>query len=155
MEELFAVKCKSMKNDNVNTKQIFWHNLSIFIYTAVVLGLAYYFDLENKFNKNISWFDFVLLSLATFRIIRLFTYDVITEHIRAYFGKFDSGYQKEISTLINCPWCVSVWAGLFVTFIFFLHPLFYFFILALAVSGMGAFIQILIWKIGLEPWKIK
>jgi uncharacterized membrane protein len=76
------------------------------------------------------------------------------EHIRNYLGRYTFGYRKELNSLINCPWCTGIWAGLLVTFIFFLSPLSHFFILALAISGLASFVQITIWKIGLEPKEI-
>lgn len=140
-----------MKEEIVKNNSALWRNLSSILYLLLVVSAAYWLNLEHKLNKEVSWFEFVLLALANFRLIRLFTYDVVTAHIRNYLGKFDLGYRKELAVLINCPWCTGVWMGLFVTFIFFLHPVFHFFILALAIAGLGTFIQILIWKIGLEP----
>jgi hypothetical protein len=140
-----------MKSNSNIKNQSFWHNISSVLYLLLVGGATYYLNSEGKFMRDISWIDFTLLFLATFRIIRLLTYDKITQHIRVYLRRFDNGVGKELALLLDCPWCTGIWAGLLVAFIFFLNPIFYFFILALAISGMGSFVQIVIWKIGLEP----
>ncbi len=140
-----------MEENITKNSQALWHNFFSVAYLVLVAGATYYLKLQNELTRDISWFDFTLLVLATFRLAHLFTYDSITEHIRAYFRKFTSGYRKELSSLINCPWCTGIWFGLLVTFLFFLTPLAHFFILAVAISGLATFLQIVIWKIGLEP----
>jgi uncharacterized membrane protein len=142
-----------MKEDNREISHAFGHNIFSALYLLLIIFSIYYLNQEQKLNRDISWFEFTLLSLATFRLIRLFVYDTITEHIRSYLEKYDYGFRKELSNLIQCPWCTGVWAGLFVAFIFFFHPLARFFILALALAGIGSFLQIVIWKIGLERRK--
>ena len=140
-----------MQVDGRKNGQTFWHNFFSVLYLALVVLAIYSLNLGNKLDKNISWFDFTLLFLATFRLIRLFVYDTVTEHIRAYLRNYHYGYRRELSMLIHCPWCTGIWSALFVTFIFFYDPLSRFFILALALAGAGSFLQTVAWKIGLDP----
>ena len=50
-------------------------------------------------------------SLAVYRLTKLVLDDKITEDLREWvYDKFPKG--SKVRYLINCPWCVSVWAGL-------------------------------------------
>ncbi|MFA5961248.1 MAG: DUF1360 domain-containing protein [Parcubacteria group bacterium] len=140
-----------MNEEIYKNSQAFWHNFFSAIFLALVASATYYLNLTHKLGREISWFDFTLLFFATFRLIRLFVYDTITEHVRGYLRRYSSGYRRELSMLINCPWCTGIWAGLFVAFIFFLSPLTHFFVLLLAISGLGSIVQTIIWRVGLDP----
>ena len=108
--------------------------------------------------RSIPLSDFLLITLATFRLTRLFVYDKITLWLRDLFIEkietstegvifvervgFVNGPRRTISDLLNCPWCISVWFALLITFFYFLSPLAWFFILVLALSGVGALLQL-------------
>jgi hypothetical protein len=64
----------------------------------------------------LDWFSFVILALATYRITRLLTRDVITEGFRNWWwSKFPP--IKGLGYLLTCEWCLSIWvASLFVGF---------------------------------------
>jgi len=50
-------------------------------------------------------------SLAVYRLTKLVMEDKITEDLRDWiYDKFPHG--SKVRYLINCQWCVSVWAGL-------------------------------------------
>jgi hypothetical protein len=134
----------------MKNKQIFWHNFFSLLYLGLLLAAAFYLQKKELLRREIPWFDFVILILAVFRLVRLFVYDSVTEHIRGYLGKFENGPGRELSMLVNCPWCTGVWAGLFAGFIYFLSPLAWFFLLVLALAGAGSSWQIIIGKIGRE-----
>ncbi len=128
--------------------QPFWHFVfSAFFVFLVVLALSY-LQSKGELPHKISPFDFVLLSLATFRLIRLFVYDVVTDFIREYFANHHRGPKKTIFHLLNCPWCTGVWMAFFVSFFYFATLFAWFPILFLAIAGLATFIQITIYKIG-------
>lgn len=59
-------------------------------------------------------FQFIVLSLATFRLARLFTTDVIFEFLRErIWKKFPPSTQ--FGYLFTCNWCMSIWFGSLVT----------------------------------------
>jgi hypothetical protein len=61
--------------------------------------------------SDMSIFQFTLLGLATYRITRLITRDMITAPLRnAFWKKFppESSYLGYLST---CEWCFSFWIG--------------------------------------------
>lgn len=104
--------------------------------------LAYYLSVSGKLPSRIGVFDFLLLVLATFRIIRLVTYDKITEFVRDYFASYDNSFAKTIKFLVNCVWCVGIWAALFCVAMYYFTPFGWIFLLLLAVSGLASFLQV-------------
>lgn len=130
--------------------QIFWKSFFIIFFLLLFSGVFYFLHLFNRLHSSISTFDFIILSLATFRLIRLVTYDDITDFIRDYLAKFSSGPRKILWHLLDCPWCSGIWMALVVMFLYFVSPFTWYLLLLLAISGVGSFIQIVIWKIGRE-----
>jgi hypothetical protein len=110
---------------------------------------------------GISVFDLTLISLATFRLTRLFVYDHITTFLRDFFSdkritadgsstfeKPQAGVRRTLADLFGCPWCFGTWAALIVTFFYFLTPYAWFPIAVLAVAGIGSLIQLVANLIG-------
>lgn len=95
--------------------------------------------------------DFLLIALATFRLIRLFSYDKITQFARDFFHdvgedgvkiKPPYGLRRTLLELLECPWCTGVWLALFVAFFYLWTPLAYFPVLMLAIAGVASFFQL-------------
>lgn len=112
------------------------------VYGVVVMLSIYALDQVGQTPTEIPTFDFILLILATFRLIRLFVYDLIADFIRDSFSKRDKGIKKTLYELLHCPWCVGVWAAWGVGFMYFLTPYAWFPILVVAMAGIGSLIQI-------------
>ncbi len=136
-------------------KQIFenetdrWYGVYTLIYIVLVFVMAGFIWLQGRqFPTAIPLFDFLMLSLATFRIIRLFVYDKVMLFVRDYFASAPHGPKKIAGELLNCPWCFGLWASTFVIFFYYVMPMSWFVFLFLAVSGLGSFVQILTNKIG-------
>jgi len=137
------------------TDQYFWNFIFTVFFTAlVVLGAII---LESEAYKPLgeaTVMDLALISLASFRLIRLFVYDKIMAFFREQFYdakktrsqieliKPEGGPKRTVLELLICPWCFGVWAAAFVTFFYFLTPFSLFPILFLAISGIASFIQI-------------
>jgi hypothetical protein len=98
------------------------HFHSMATYTIVVIAAAYILFLLGKTPVRISWFNFFVLILATFRLTQLFVYDLVTDYIRDFFKK----RSRTISEVLYCPWCTGIWMALIVGFFFFLTPLAWF-----------------------------
>ena len=140
----------------VDKDQRFWNIVFtagfavLFIFLAVIVR-----EVRHGFPTSISFFDLALLILATFRTIRLFVYDQITQFVRDFFAKEVSGPLRAANDLMLCPWCFGMWSGLFLTFFYFVAPIAWFAILVLAISGVASFIQILINMIGWRAEELK
>lgn len=104
---------------------------------------------------ELSTVDFVLMTLATWRLTRLFVYDNITKFIREQFWdvvKVGKGYTLEkpkvgprrtLADLLTCPWCISVWAAAVVIFFYLVTPYATYPIMLLALSSVATFLQLL------------
>ena len=140
------------------TDQYFWNFIfSLFFIALTITGAII---LESEAYRPLQSFelvDFMLISLASFRLIRLFVYDAITKFFREQFWntkkagrgggvmleKPSSGPRRTIADLLSCPWCFGVWAAATVTFFYALTPYAYFFVVFLAIAGVATFLQLL------------
>ena len=121
-----------------------WHLLFSLFFASLVIALIVL--LERTYGMvpwRIPLFDALLVTLATFRLTRLFAYDSITAFIRGWFdGKSSHSFLGTLGTLINCPWCLGLWFALVVSFAYFYTPYAWFPIFFLAVAGVASFVQI-------------
>lgn len=133
--------------------------VSSIAYLLLVITLSIYLQGKRSFPENISVFDFVLILFATLRLTEFFVYDKSMQFFRDLFvdvkkpaivknemfvettpTKF--GIRRTIHDLIECPWCTSVWTATLITFLYFLFPSLWIFILILAISGGATIIQL-------------
>ncbi len=139
-------------------------NLWNIVYSVFFVGVCIFLGsilirVRGEFPTSISFFDTVLIVLATFRLTRLFVYDKITRFLRDAFQSVNEQYTEEGVTyftkkeraagplrtayeLLTCPWCFSVWAATIVAFFYFLTPIAWLPIFILAVSGIASLLQI-------------
>lgn len=136
------------EKNTVKGEQYFWNFIFSIFFVFLVFLSVYYLRSVGRLPYRIPVFDFIFLALATYRLIRLFVYDSVTNFIRDHFRKYSSGPGKTIWYLLDCPWCTGVWMALVVAFFYFATPLAWFPILILAIAGTATFIQITILKIG-------
>ena len=149
----------------IKDDQGLWNFIFSLLFLGVVVAAVWYLYSLGRLPGSIALFDFVLIILATFRLIRLFVYDKVTLFVRDWFvrkeviegdsgelvivrQKFVQGPRRTIHDLLSCPWCFGVWAGLVVIFFYYATPFAWFPILVLAVAGVATFIQILSNMIG-------
>lgn len=145
------------------TDQYFWNFVfSVFFLFLVVMG-AIILATESRIPYGeLTLLDLTLMTLATWRLIRLFAYDHITKWFREQFydvvksGKGNvlekphSGPRRTIADLMTCPWCLGVWAGAAVVFFYLLTPYAYYFALFLSISAVASWLQVFTNMIG---WK--
>ncbi|MES2668115.1 MAG: DUF1360 domain-containing protein [Patescibacteria group bacterium] len=90
----------------------FWNILFSLFFFALVLGSFMLLSQQGSLKTDIPWTDLILLSLATFRLVRLFTYDHITQFLREWVSKGKEGtFVGTLRDLLGCPWCTGVWFG--------------------------------------------
>ena len=138
------------------TDQYFWNFVfSVFFLILVVMG-AIILETESRIVLDeLSTVDFMLMTLATWRLTRLFVYDHITKFIREQFWdvvKVGKGYTLEkpkvgprrtMADLLSCPWCIGVWAAAVVIFFYLVTPYATYPIMLLAISAVATFLQLL------------
>lgn len=150
------------------TDQYFWNFVFLLFFVALVFMGAVI--LETESYRPLSSFetvDFVLISLATFRMIRLFVYDAVTKFFREQFydakkvgkdvflQKPASGPRRTLADLISCPWCFGAWAAMMVIFFYAFTSYAYFPVVLLAIAGVATFLQLLANMIGWRAERLK
>jgi len=136
----------------INKEQNFWNFIfSVFFVALLVLGSFLIYGKFQALPTFIKPLDFLLLSLATYRVVRLFVYDKITNFIREPLSRAQGGPLKAAYELMICPWCFGVWAAFFLIFFYFYFYIYFWWIIfGLAVSALGTFMQLLSNMVG---WK--
>lgn len=136
-----------------------WNILLIIVFFAVGIWMIDYIENHIGFPSSISVFDFFILALATFRLIRMVSYDAIFRFVHEMFMRKvvteDSsgvrtisyteeprGLKRAIGTLLGCLWCTGVWISLFATFVYFAFPESWVVFFALAIAGLAGFFQL-------------
>jgi len=117
--------------------------------------------------SELSLIDYTLITLATWRLVRLFVYDAITKFFREQFWdvvKVGRGYRLEkpktgprrtIADLLSCPWCFGVWATALVTFFYLITPYAVFPVILLSISAVATFLQLLSNLVGHKAEQLK
>ena len=145
------------------TDQYFWNVL--FLIFFLCLGLMATIILQSETYKpfdELTLIDFALITLASFRVVRMVVYDKIFAFFREQFYdateykgnvvlvKPESGPRRTLADLLSCPWCFGVWATAMVSFMYLLTPYAFFPVLFLALSAVASTLQITANLIG---WK--
>jgi len=107
---------------------------------------------------SLSWLEFVVLILASFRLTRLIVYDEITSFLREPFFSVTyeddgtgqivrhvhlkgSGLRPWIGTLLSCHWCVGMWVAAAIVGIYCWFPSFFPLLLIIAVAGAASIVE--------------
>lgn len=155
-----------MKDD-----QNFW-NFWLLVLSAVLLVIEIWILAEmGNLPVAIGIFDALLITLATFRLTRLFVYDSIMYFVRDWFlireviytsdevivkrKKYPSGFKRAMSDLFSCPWCFGLQAAMLVVFLYYLSPVFWILIFMFAVGGVATFIQLVANAVGWRAENLK
>lgn len=131
-----------MEKIDIKKDQHFWHFITSVVFIAVLAILIAILQAQNKLPTGISWFDFTMLSLATFRITRLLVHDLVSDFIRDYFEDATYGLKRSMRQLLHCPWCTGAWVALGVGFFYFLTPFAWPILLIFAIAGFGTLLTI-------------
>lgn len=126
-------------------------------FTILIIAVSFSSQVQARM-VHLSPFDLLLLSLATFRLTRLFVYDGIMQFVRDLFlrkkeiqhdGEVEvkrekprGGIARLFADLLACPWCTGMWMALLVLSLFVFFPESIFLISVLAIAGLSTLIQI-------------
>lgn len=119
------------------------------LYSLFFVGLMAYTYIWLSANGllilDIPVFHLILLSLATFRLIRLFTYDHITDYLRNSFSQFGKHtFLGTAGQLLTCPWCTGVWFAFLLYVAYAAIPTIVIpLTLILSISALASFMQLL------------
>ncbi|MDB5195072.1 MAG: sporulation protein [Parcubacteria group bacterium] len=129
----------------MNTLRNHFWNIFLSLFFALLLAAGiWYLTSIGAFYRNLGIADLLLMSLAVWRLTRLFVYDAITKFIRDWFvGARPESLRGTLHTLLNCPWCTGLWFGATVMFFYFLTPYTWPVVVVLAIAALGSFFQIL------------
>lgn len=138
-------------------------NFWSFIFTGLFIGLVSYggyilYGVRADFSVTV--FEFIIIALAIFRLIRLATYDSIAQFARDIFtdrkwsdnedgtftverSKPKKGLRRKLYELFACPWCIGVWISAVLVFAFYYTSFAWPAILLLAAAGIASFMQLL------------
>lgn len=131
--------------------EYFWN----FLYTLVFLGLVlfggYFLWQQKLFLNQLKIFDFIIISLASYRLTRLLVYDKVLNFIRDKIvnSTSEKGWLISSQYLLTCPWCAGVWMSLLITSLYLYHDIGKYLAYIMAVSGIASFIHIIITLLGL------
>ena len=133
--------------------QTMWNIVFTLLFAAMFAGI-YWLLMHGIDRFELIYYatptDFVLVSLATYRLIRLITYDKIFQPVRNLFlvQQPDGSYKKEgggprrtIAELLECMWCTGLWSALVALTLYVIAPIGTFLILVLAIAAVGSFLQ--------------
>ena len=150
------------------TEQYLWQVVfSIFFLLLVMMGMIILSTESRIPLTELTVTDFVLITLATWRLIRLFIYDAITKFFREQFAdvvKVPGGYvfekpargpRRTLYELMHCPWCIGVWMAATVTFFYLLTSLAVYPVIFLALSAAATFLQLVSNWVGWQAEKAK
>jgi hypothetical protein len=150
------------------TDQYFWNVVFLIFFLCLVFMAGVILESEAyKQYVDLTLMDFVLISLASFRLIRMVVYDKIFAFFREQFYdateykgqvvllKPEGGPRRTLADLLSCPWCFGVWATAMVTFFYLLTPYAFFPILFIALSAVASVLQITANLIGWKAEQLK
>lgn len=113
---------------------------------------------------DLTFFEFLLLSFASFRLTRLLVYDQITEFIRRPFmlevdeedehGKIETyiipknkGIAGFFGKLLSCYWCTGIWSAMIIYLMYAYFPTIgVLLVVILSISALAAIIEGIIQK---------
>jgi hypothetical protein len=150
------------------TDQYFWNIVFLFFFGGLLVMGAIILQTEARVPlAELTLVDFVLITLATWRLTRLFLHDTITKFFREQFmdivkvgrvfqlEKPKFGPRRTLADLLSCPWCFSVWAAAMVIFFYLITPYAVYPIIILAISAVASFLQVFSSAVGYKAAILK
>ena len=150
------------------TDQYFWNVVFILFYVGLLVMASIILASEARMAySDLTLFDLTLITLASFRMTRLFVYDSMTKFLREQFYdakivrnkvtlvKPLTGPRRTLADLMSCSWCFGIWATSTIVFFYLLTPYAYLPILILALSSVATFLQIVANMVGWKAEQLK
>ncbi len=136
------------------TDQYFWSVLfGLFFLLLVIMGsIILSTEMRLSFG-DLTIIDYSLITLATWRLVRLFAYDHTTRWLREQFydlkpqakgyalEKPKRGVRRALADLFANPWILATWLGAMFIFFYMVSSYAYYFAAFLSVSAVVGFLQ--------------
>jgi len=142
-----------MEIQNQHKRNVYNLAFSVLFVGLISAQLFSIWQLDGQINLTLT--DFIIMSLAIFRLTRLFVYDKVTQFVRDLFVDIKEkhhhleryekqfGLERALSDIFNCPWCFSMWGGSVFVWAYIMFPsIMLYFALILALSGVASVLQI-------------
>jgi len=145
------------------TDQYFWNFVfGVFFLILVIMGVII-LETETRIPfTQLTVIDYLLVTLASWRVTRLFVSDTITKFLREQFWdveKAGRGYQlvkpkvgprRTLADLFSCQWCFGLWSAAMVIFFYLITEYAIFPVMFLAVSAAATFMYNLSLVLGMK-----
>ncbi len=137
-----------------------WNIFFIIVFMGTMILFYKVLYTTGKLPETISILNLCIITLAVFRMIRLFVYDnvflfireglmdTVEEHGYYSFVESKNSLKATLYKLATCPWCMGVWISLCSLFVFLMIPNSYFLFLFLAIASFASILQLLANNIG-------
>lgn len=150
------------------TDQYFWSLVFSGFFIILIVMAAIILETESRIPlSELELVDYVLITLASWRLTRLFLCDAITKFFREQFwdvkkvGKSNqlekpkTGPRRMIADLLDCTWCFGLWATATVTFFYLLSAYMVFPVILLALSAVASWLHIFTNLVGHKAEQLK
>ena len=150
------------------TDQYFWNIVFILFYLGLLTMAVIILETETRIPyEALTLLDIAIITLASFRLTRLFVYDGMTRFLREQFYDTKAvrnkitlvkplvGPRRTLADLMSCPWCFGVWATTCVVFLYLVSAYMYIPMLILAIAGVATLIQLCANMIGWKAEQLK
>jgi hypothetical protein len=132
----------------------FWNIISLIVYACLVAIVGYVLVNKGIQPMKIPVWEWIIMSLATYRLTRLLVYDRIFKFFRDFTKiSYTIGFFVSLKNLITCPWCAGVWAALVIICLEFLVPYGIWLNYLLAIAGTGTLVLVVTNILGLSAEK--
>lgn len=131
----------------------FWNFTALIVFLALLLACVYLIREAGglRMLRLFNVFDFVIISLAAFRLAHLLTYDKIFGFVRHFFleesregdAKPTRIISRVVYEMLECLWCTGIWSALIVLTAYLLGVWGQFMVMVFAVAGAAAILQVI------------
>lgn len=140
------------------TEQYFWSIIFSIFFLALIVPAIIIIESEMAVRSfaEFTIIEYILLTLASWRLMRLVTTDSITKWFREQFWdaktmkggvmllKPESGPRRILAELFSCHWCFGVWAAAITVFAYMICAWAVYPVTFLAIAGALSLLQILV-----------
>jgi hypothetical protein len=124
-----------------NSAQNACNFVSLFFFFSLMVVVGYLLKLQGYEITDLTVRDMIIITLASFRLIRVVVFEKIFKFFRDFVKSRPSYYVfNTMKFIVTCPWCMGVWVSLMIIVFFYLIPYGQLLVYVLAISGVASII---------------